>query len=295
MARLQRRRFEESDDVRSGSHGRIDVVEMDDRVVGRVTYEPGWKWSIDEKPEAATQTCQLHHLGVTMSGRLRVQMQDGVELELGPGEVFEIPPGHDAWVVGDEAWVSIDFEAVRSLTGHSSAAHRVLATILFTDIVDSTGKAVAYGPGRWRQLVASHNEIAERVIDRHGGRLVKTTGDGVIALFDSAERAVFAAAQLTESVRRLEIQIRSAVHSGEVEPALNDVRGVAVHAAARMMALGQPGDVILSATVRDIIDGSEIEVEDFGARELRGLPGKRQLYRLARQPGRHAPVPASAH
>src|SRR6187551_2970000 len=83
MARLQRRRFEESDDVRSGSHGRIDVVEMDDRVVGRVTYEPGWKWSIDEKPEAATQTCQLHHLGVTMSGRLRVQMQDGVELELG--------------------------------------------------------------------------------------------------------------------------------------------------------------------------------------------------------------------
>ena len=230
-----------------------------------------------------------------MSGQLRVQMQDGVELELGPGEVFEIPPGHDAWVVGDEAWVSIDFEAVRSLTLHSSAPHRVLATILFTDIVDSTGKAVAYGPGRWRQIVASHNEIAERVIDRHGGRLVKTTGDGVIALFDSAERAVFAAAQLTESVRRLEIQIRSAVHSGEVEPALNDVRGVAVHAAARMMALGQPGDVILSATVRDIIDGSEIEVEDFGARELRGLPGKRQLYRLARQPGRHAPVPASAH
>jgi len=113
-------------------------------------------------------------------------------------------------------------------------------------------------------------------------------------LFDSAERAVFAGAQLAESVRQLDISIRAAVHAGEIEPTLDDVRGVVVHAAARMMALGQPGDVIVSATIREIVDGSEVALEDFGARELRGL-GKRQLYRLARQPGRHPPMPASAH
>src|SRR3990170_843175 len=212
MARLQRRRFSESDDVRLIPHGKIDVVAMDDRVIGRMTYEPGWRWSVDVKPIAATQTCQFHHVGVTLSGRLRVQMEDGVELEIGPGEVFEIPPGHDAWVVGDEAWVSVDFEAMRAFARtQASPGRRVLSSILFTDIVDSTARAVTYGPARWGDMVGRHNEIAERVIDAHDGRLVKTTGDGVIGLFDSAERAVRAAAALGDAIGPLGISIRTAV------------------------------------------------------------------------------------
>jgi class 3 adenylate cyclase len=283
MAHLQRRRFTEPDDVRTVPHGQIDVVELDDRVVGRMTYEPGWRWSVDVKPIAATDSCQFHHVGVTLSGVLRAQMRDGTELEIGPGDVFEIPPGHDAWVVGDEPWISVDFEAMRAY-GRSEPAsgRRTLFSILFTDIVDSTAQAVARGPAAWRDIVRGHNELAEREIDRYEGRLVKTTGDGVIGLFDSAERAVRAGAALSDVLKPLGIRVRAGVNSGEVELAAGDVRGVAVHAAARIMALASPDDVWVSATVRELVDGTGLEFEDCGLHELRGLPGQRQLYALVR-------------
>src|SRR2546422_2203295 len=161
MAHLQRRRFSDPDDVRTIPHGRVDVVELDDRVVGRMTYEPGWRWSVDVKPIAETDTCQFHHVGVTISGRLRAQMRDGTELEIGPGDVFEIPPGHDAWVVGDEPWVSVDFEAMRTYGKQRDARdERTLASIVFTDIVDSTRRADKLGPEPWRDVVSSPNRKA---------------------------------------------------------------------------------------------------------------------------------------
>ena len=292
MARLQRRRFTDPDDVRSIPHGRIDVVELEDRVVGRMTYEPGWRWSVDVKPIAETDSCQFHHVGVTLSGRLRAQMRDGTELEIGPGDVFEIPPGHDAWVVGDEPWVSVDFEAMRAYgRAEPAGGRRMLFSILFTDIVGSTAQAVARGPAAWRNIVSRHNELAEREIDRHEGRLVKTTGDGVIGLFDSAERAVRAGAALGDVLRPLGILVRAGVHSGEVELAPGDVRGVAVHAAARIMALASPDDVWVSATVRELVDGTGLEFADRGLHELKGLPGQRQLYALVRpRSGRVRPL-----
>jgi class 3 adenylate cyclase len=292
MAHLQRRRFTDPDDVRTVPHGRIDVVELDDRVVGRMTYEPGWRWSVDVKPIAATDSCQFHHVGVTLSGVLRAQMGDGTELEIGPGEVFEIPPGHDAWVVGDEPWISVDFEAMRAYGRTEPASgRRTLFSILFTDIVDSTAQAVARGPAAWRDIVRGHNELAEREIDRYEGRLVKTTGDGVIGLFDSAERAVRAGAALGDVLKPLGIRVRAGVNSGEVEPAAGDVRGVAVHAAARIMALASPDDVWVSATVRELVDGTGLEFADCGLHELKGLPGQRQLYALVRpRSGRVRPL-----
>src|SRR3954453_6224503 len=237
MARLQRKRFSTPDDVRNVPKGRVDIVELDDRVVGRMTYEPGWRWSKDIQPIAGTASCQFHHVGVALSGRLRVQMPDGTELEGGPGDVLEFPPGHDAWVVGDEPWVSIDFEAMRMYgRAQPSGGRRVLYSILMTDIVDSTAQAVTHGPAAWRDIVSHHNELAERITDRHGGQLVKTTGDGVIALFDSAERAVRAGAAFAVAVEPLGVLVRAGVHTGEVELSGGDVRGVAVHAAARIMA-----------------------------------------------------------
>lgn len=296
MARLQRARFSESTDVRVIPNGRIDVVELDDHVIGKMTYEPGWRWSVDVKPIAGTQACQFHHVGVTISGRLRVEMQDGVELEIGPGEVFEIPPGHDAWVVGGDPWVSVDFEAMRGYARAPAASgRRVLSSIVFTDIVDSTARAVAHGPVGWREIVSRHNEIAERVIDANDGRLIKTTGDGVIGLFDSAERAVRAAAALADAVAILDVSIRAAVHTGEVEMAATDVRGVAVHTAARMMAVAEPGEVIVSTTVRELVDGTDLAFDDYGLHELKGLPGQRQLYRLIRARGSRLHPPAAAH
>jgi class 3 adenylate cyclase len=283
VARLQRRRFTEPDDVRAIPHGKIDVIELDDRVVGRMTYEPGWRWSVDVKPIAATDTCQFHHVGVVISGLLRAQMVDGTELEVGPGDVFEIPPGHDAWVVGDEPWVSVDFEAMRTYgRAQPASGRRVLSSIMFTDIVDSTAQAVAHGAAGWRDVVSRHNELTERVVDRQGGRVVKTTGDGVIALFDSTDEALRAAAALPAALKPLDLRVRAAVHTGEVELTNNDVRGLAVHMASRIMALAGADEVWVSATVRDLADGAGLEFEDRGLHELKGIPGQRQLYALTR-------------
>ncbi len=285
MARLQRRRFEESQDVRVTPRGRVEVVELDDRVVARITWQPGWRWSVDVKPIAGTQYCQSHHVGLLLQGQLRIQMADGVELEFHAGDVLEIPPGHDAWVVGDEAVVSFDFEALRGFAkGSGSANRRTLASVLMTDIVDSTARAVEMGQERWLELISRHNELAERVIDSNEGRLIKTTGDGVLGLFDSAERAVRAAMAIADAVRPLDIQIRAGVQTGEIEMSAGDVRGVVVHATARMMALAGADEVIVSSTVRDLLDGSELSFEDFGLHELKGLPGERHLYRVSGAP-----------
>jgi class 3 adenylate cyclase len=279
--RLQRRRFSEPSDVRTFPHGKIEIVELDDNVVGRMIYEPGWRWSVDIKPIAGTETCQYHHFGVSTSGLLRVQMPDGTELEINPGDVFEIPPGHDAWVVGDETWVSIDFEAMRTYGKRlDSPDERRLASIVLTDIVDSTKRAAELGSERWRNLVGEHNKRAQNAIDRYRGRLVKTTGDGVLAQFDGAERAVRGAVAIRDSIRALDLEVRAGVHSGEVQVTADDIRGIAVHTAARIMAVAGPGEILVSATVMDLVDGSELRFEDAGAFELKGLQGARQLYRL---------------
>ncbi|HEX5239907.1 MAG TPA: adenylate/guanylate cyclase domain-containing protein [Candidatus Limnocylindrales bacterium] len=281
MARLQRQRFQDSADVRRFPNGRVEVVELNDRAVGRMTYDPGWRWATDVKPLAGTDSCQFHHVGLTLSGRLRVQMTDGTELEVGPGDVFEFPPGHDAWVVGDEPWVSVDFEAVRRY-GRSidTTGARTLASILFTDIVDSTSEAVRLGPRAWADLVKEHNALSERVIDGYRGRLVKTTGDGAIGLFDSAERALRAGAELGRRLEPVGIRVRAGVHTGEVEVVEGDVRGIAVHAAARIMSLAGPGEVWLSATVMELAADADLTFDDAGEHELKGIPGVRRLYRL---------------
>ena len=280
--RLQRQRFTEPTDVRRFPHGQIEVVELDDTMVGRMTYEPGWRWSEDIKPIAGTDYCQFHHIGVTLSGRLRVQMPDGTELEVGPDEVFEIPPGHDAWVVGDEPWISVDFEAMRTYGKQRDAAEeRVLASIVMTDIVDSTRRASELGAARWRELIAEHNRKATIAIDRQRGRLVKTTGDGVLAQFDSAERAVRAAAGIRDAAHDIGLEVRAGVHSGEVKLTAGDLQGIAVHTVSRIMAAAGAGEILVSATVMDLVDGSELVFEDAGAHELKGINGARQLFRLA--------------
>jgi class 3 adenylate cyclase len=282
VARLQRRRFTESTDVRETPRGRVEIVELDDRVVAKITWQPGWRWSVDVKPIAGTQYCQSHHVGITLSGHMRLQMADGVELALGPGDIFEIPPGHDAWVVGDEPYVTVDFEAMRGFAKAAGRARRTLASVLMTDIVDSTARAVKIGATLWQEVISRHNERAERSIDTHEGRLVKTTGDGVIGLFDSAEQAVRAAFAIGDAVDELGLAIRAAVQTGELEMSAGDVRGVVVHTVARMMALAGRGEVIVSTTVRDVLDGTDFEFDDFGRHELKGLPGQRQLYRIKR-------------
>ncbi len=109
MARLQRKPLASPDEVRTFPHGRLEIFSLDDIDVGRTVFQPGWRWSTDVKPIAGTAFCMYHHVGIVSSGTLHVEMEDGLSLEIGAGNAFEIPPGHDAWVVGDEPYVGVDF------------------------------------------------------------------------------------------------------------------------------------------------------------------------------------------
>jgi len=166
------------------------LVQIGDVTVGHLISEPGWRWSEHVRPVVGGDWCQARHVGVILSGRLGVRLSDGTELEFGPEEVFDVPPGHDGYTVGDEPCVQIEWAGLRAFSGFPTGIHsRVLATLLFTDLVDSTEVAARLGDGRWRELLSAHFEAARAELDRFGGREVKTTGDGMLATFDGPARA----------------------------------------------------------------------------------------------------------
>src|SRR6478735_5110172 len=139
MPRLQSKRLAVPDSVRSYPGGRAVVVNVGETAVGRAVYDPGWRWTTHIQGIAGTATCQLHHLGYSISGLMHVVTDDGQELDILPESVYEIPSGHDAWVVGDEPWVTVEWTSARTFgVPPEGPGERVLATVLFTDIVDST-------------------------------------------------------------------------------------------------------------------------------------------------------------
>jgi class 3 adenylate cyclase len=295
MARLQRRDLSKPDEVREFRLGSLQIFEMDDVVVGRTIWEPGWRWSEMVKPIAGTDLCEYHHLGYSISGRFRVQMPDGTEMEIPPNFLFEIPPGHDAWVVGDEPWIAIDWAGMRSFARPVvGRGERLSATLLFTDIVDSTATAERIGDAAWRELLARHNERVRFELDRYRGREVTTTGDGFLALFDGAERAVLCARSICSAASDLGLMIRSGVHTGEVELVPGNVRGLSVHVAARMVALAGPGETIVSWTTRDLLIGTGLKFEERGMQAIKGLTEQRMVYAIVEAPeGAAVSVPIS--
>jgi class 3 adenylate cyclase len=281
MARLQHKPVSKPDEVRPYPLGQNELFEMDDFVIGRMVHEPGWQWSKHVRPIAGTDRCMYHHLGYVVSGRLHITLEDGSETEIGPDEVFEIPPGHDARVVGDDTWVAIDFRGARSYARPLSASSdRILATVLFTDIVDSTEQLRRMGDTAWRDVLAQHNELVQFELDRFRGRLIQHTGDGVVALFDGAARAVECAAAITARVSTIGLQIRAGLHTGEVELVPEDVRGVAVHMASRIMNQAGPGEVLVSSVTRELLAGSNLVFESRGRHQLKGIDGDRELFAL---------------
>ena len=155
---------------------------------------------------------------------------------------------------------------------------RVLATVLFTDIVGSTERAAALGDQRWRAVLDAHDELAARQLARYRGTLVKTTGDGLLATFDGPARAIRCALALRDGLRGLGVEVRSGLHTGEVEQRGVDVGGMAVHIAARVQALGEPGEVLVTRTVKDLVVGSELRFAERGAHELKGVPDAWELF-----------------
>ncbi|HET6744330.1 MAG TPA: adenylate/guanylate cyclase domain-containing protein [Candidatus Limnocylindria bacterium] len=283
MARFQHKRLDQPDEVRPYPLGRTEIFELDDFVVGRMVMEPGWRWTHDVRPIAGTDRCMYHHLGYCVSGQLHVELADGTTGVISEGEMFELPPGHEAWVEeGTKPWIAVDFRGARSYARPSVAsADRILATVLFTDIVDSTEHLRRVGDTAWRDLLGQHNELTKFELDRYRGRLVKQTGDGVIALFDGAARAVECAAAIAARVTSIGLQVRAGLHTGEVELVPEDVRGVAVHVASRIMDEARPGEVLVSGVTRELLAGSNLTFESRGQHRLKGIEGERELFAVA--------------
>jgi class 3 adenylate cyclase len=189
-------------------------------------------------------------------------------------------PGSDAQLYGEDPDAVLDV-VEEFLTGVPPvvAPDRVLATVLFTDLVDSTGRAAKVGDRAWRRLLDRHDDMIRADVARHRGRLVNTAGDGALSVFDAPGRAVRCALGLVAHTANLGLTIRAGVHTAELELRGDDVGGIAVHIGSRVAALAGPEDVLVSSTVKDLVAGSGIEFVDRGEHQLKGVPGTWRLYR----------------
>jgi class 3 adenylate cyclase len=204
-----------------------------------------------------------------------------------PGARYVELPGIDSFIWAGDQDATVD-EIQAFITGVRPAptARRALATVLFTDIVDSTRKAAELGDRRWRRLLGEHYIVTRRLLDRFDGHQVKTAGDGVLATFDRPAPAVRCAAAIREGVGELGLHLRAGLHTGEIELQGDDIVGLAVHIGARISALAGAGEILVSSTVKDLVVGSGLEFEDRGSRELKGVPGEWRVYALADPMGR---------
>jgi len=189
--------------------------------------------------------------------------------------------GPDAlYWVGDTSPMLDEIEEFTTGVRGGSGTERVLATVLFTDIVGSTDRAAKLGDGRWRDLLDRHDQSVRTQIERYRGREVKTVGDGFVATFDSPGRAIECALAIRENLKGFDIDVRAGIHTGEIEVRGGDVAGMAVHIGARVSALASPGEILVSGAVPPLVVGSGIEFEDRGERELKGVPESWRLFRV---------------
>jgi class 3 adenylate cyclase len=272
-----RKSVDRPDEVVEFPNVRTDIVHLGDLTVGRFVNQPGWRWSEHVRPTVGGEWCQIRHVGFIISGRLGIDFPDGSSVVFSAGDVFEIPPGHDGYTVGDEPVVQIEWTGLRNWAGLGGARNRVLATLLFTDIVGSTEVAALVGDGAWRDLLSRTFESVREELERFGGREVKTTGDGMLVVFDGSARALQCAAALRRVARAHDLALRIGVHVGEVELVGGDVRGVTVHEAARIMAAAGPDEILVSELTRMLAAAAGLSFEDRGTRTLKGLDGEWRL------------------
>ena len=279
MTRLQRASLTDPAGQRTMSRAVVALAQVGPLAIGRATLEPGWMWSQDVKPIVGTEWCEAHHLHVLNTGRFAVRLASETEPEeFGPGDVFDIPPGHDAWVVGDEPVDLIDVSGNVAQFGLPAAAARSIATMLMSDIVDSTPTAARLGDVRWRQLLADHDRVVRSQIEPFRGRELDTTGDGFFIAFDSAAAAVHCARGIRDAVRQLDLEVRIGVHTGEIETAATGVRGIAIHALARIMSAAGPSEILVSPITRALTEGSDLHYAARGPHALKGLATPMELF-----------------
>ena len=232
----------------------------------------------DVVPAVKTPTLILHRVGDQVCHVENARWLVAEHRRCSPRSSFRVPtmlPLIDADDILDEIQ--------EFLTGVREPAEpeRVLATVLFTDVVGSTEKARELGDRRWRDLLDRHNEIVRRDLERFRGREVDTAGDGFFATFDGPARAIRCARSIVADVQSVGLEVRAGLHTGECELAGDQVRGIAVHTGARVASLAGAGEVLVSSTVRDLVAGSGIEFAERGVQSLKGIPGEWRLYAVA--------------
>jgi len=200
-----------------------------------------------------------------------------------PGARYVELPGRNVIHFYEPDWRASFQEIAEFLTGHQDdvADDRVLATVLFTDIVDSTRRAAEVGDRDWHALLDAHDVVVRSQLSRFRGREVNTSGDGFLAMFDGPQRAIRCAMAIRDAVQALGIQVRARLHTGECELRGDDIGGIGVHIGARVSALAGPNEVLVSSTLRDLVIGSGLEFEERGAHELKGVPGEWRLFAVA--------------
>lgn len=239
-------------------------------------WQLGWQVDVREVlPTIRSPTLVLHRAGDTF---LRVGHGRYIADHIPAAKYIELPGEDHVWFAGDQDAMLDEVQSFITGTRGPADADRVLATVLFTDIVASTERAAALGDRRWRDLLDQHEAIARREVERFRGRLVSMTGDGLFATFDGPARGIRCAGAIAEAVGALGIEIRSGLHTGEVELRGLDVGGIGVHIAARVMGESGPGETVVSSTVKDLVVGSGIEFDDRGAHQLKGVPGEWRLF-----------------
>ena len=281
MPRLQRKSLTHPETVRKFGHGRIETVGLDEVEVGRLHFEPGWRWSTDVRPIVGTPLCMNRHLGVCLEGILAVEMDDGSTMQVVAGDAYEIPPGHDAWVVGDHPFTTYEWTSSRVFARAPDDDDGLVYTLLFSDIVGSTATIERIGDRAWRELLLAHNAAMREQIQHHRGKEFDWSGDGFMALFDSAGRAVRCGFAMVRAAGPLNLQVRIGCHTGEVLFVSGYPHGVAVHTAARIVALAGANEVLVSNTTRDLLSGASFAVEPAGSHEMKGLTGAREVFRVA--------------
>ena len=208
---------------------------------------------------------QARYLAEHIEGAQFVEVEGDFHVGSKPGDDDPILEAIAEFVTGAPAPREVDID-------------RVLMTVLFTDIVDSTARAAAVGDRAWRALLEQHDAAAARAVEHHRGAVVKRTGDGLLATFDGPGRGIRAARDLQDAVRPLGLEVRAGLHTGEVERRADDVSGIGVHIGARVSALAGPGEVLVTSTVKDLVIGSDLAFLDRGARTLKGVPGDWHLW-----------------
>src|SRR5947207_5473681 len=275
--------FEEADEVVTFDLGRLDVVKISSLALGWEVLQPGWRWSTHVKPIVGTQWCEFHHVSIVLDGRVGFETRDGDRVEAGAGTVLDVAPGHDSWVVGDAPAVLLDVQGALGWAKAPEAGDRILTTLLFTDIVGSTEIAGRLGDRSWRQVLANHDEAVRSLLEMYRGREAGTTGDGFVATFDAPAQAILCGLAIAAAARGLGIEIRAGVHTGEIEMAGRELRGVAVHLARRIMDAAGPGQVFVSASTSDLASGAAIEVTGRGRHQFKGFEGERQVFEAVRR------------